>query len=86
MWENMQGHQQGKFWNDCWQPDCLRRNVSCGQIGDTAPQLKFAPILGETGETQNTDISTPLKGLLIDGPKPTPEDARFEKQKLSTHW
>lgn len=46
----------------------------------------FAPILGETGETQNTDISIPLKGLLIVGPKPTPEDTRFEKQKLSTHW
>lgn len=40
----------------------------------------------ETGETQNTDISIPLKGLLIVGPKPTPEDTRFEKQKLSTHW
>lgn len=51
----------------------------------TQPPINVCPIFGETGETQNIDISIPLKGLLIVGPKPTPEVTRFGKQKSSTH-
>jgi hypothetical protein len=45
----------------------------------------FAPVAGETEETQTTDIVIPLRELLFLDPKPTAEDNGFGKHKLSVH-